>query len=295
MDQLTAMSMFVRVVDKGGFAAAAEGTGMSATMVGNYLRGLEQKLGTRLLNRTTRRQSLTEIGRSYYEQCVDILARVAAAETDAREMRARPRGRLRIGAPISYGAQRVIPALADYLAANPEVTVDVALNDRVVDLTHESFDAAFRIGQLPDSGLIARPLKPSAWLICAAPSYIARHGEPKTPADLMQHNCLAFDFPAGPERNWLVPSVDGTVETVAVGGRLNINSGIGLRMAALAGIGIIMQPEVLIGDDIATGRLVRLLPDHPAPSWPVHLVYLPDRLMTPKLASFVDFAIRRFG
>jgi len=289
MDRFTSMSMFVRVVERGSLAAAAEGSGMTATMAGNHVRALERRLGARLLNRTTRRQSLTEIGRSYYEQCLAILSQIEAAETDAREMRAQPRGQLRVSAPVAYGTRKLVPALADFLERQPQVRIDLALNDRIVDITEEGYDAAIRIGPLPDSSLVARPLRPSPRLPCASPAYLARHGVPRTPRELEAHNCLPYAFASGTEREWSFPRPQGGIEKVKIRGRLDINGGFALREAALAGIGIILQPEMMLHEDIASGRLVRLLPDYPMPNFPVHLVYLPDRRMTPKLSSFVEF------
>lgn len=293
MDQLTSMSMFVKVVEKGGFAAAAAGSGMSATMVGNHIRALEDRLGTRLLHRTTRRQSLTEIGRAYYDECVSILARVEAAETNAREMRSHPRGQLRITAPLSYGSQLVVPILADYMERYPDVEIDLVLNDRVIDITEESFDVAIRVGPVVD-GLVARALAPSPRIICASPDYIARHGRPKTPADLVHHRCLAFSYYDGPDYVWQLPG-DIQDAYVHINSRISINSWHGLRMAAICGMGIIMQPVLSLREDIAAGLLVELLEDFPKPVRPVHLIYHPDRLMTPKLKSFVEFTLERLG
>jgi DNA-binding transcriptional LysR family regulator len=202
---------------------------------------------------------------------------------------------LRISAPISFGSQKLVPALNDYLDRYPEIEIDVALSDDVVDLAGAGFDAAIRIGVLPGSRLIARPLAPVPRIICASPGYIARFGAPRTPDELARHNCLAFAYTTGRQRDWQVRQPDGSSATVQVGGRLTIDSVQALRMAALSGIGIVMQPLLLVADDLATGRLVRLLPDYPMPNGPVHIVYLPDRQMTPKLASFIDFAREKFG
>jgi DNA-binding transcriptional LysR family regulator len=290
MDRLTSMAMFVRVVERGSFAAAAEGSGMTPTMVGNHIRELEQRLKGRLLNRTTRSQSLTELGKRYHTRCVEILALIDSAELDAREMQTSPRGRLRISCPITYGTRALVPVLSNYLDRYPEVQVDLSLNDRFVDLAEEGFDAAIRVGVLPDSNLIARPLRSSPRVACASPAYLARHGTPQTPAELTQHNCLAFTLPSGPERLWRFPRPDGSGEEyVAVRGRLDVNGGMALREAALAGLGVVLQPQLMLQDDLDSGHLVRLFPDWPAPTWPVHLVHLPDRSMPPKLESFIAF------
>ncbi len=292
MDRLTGMEVFIRVVDLGGFTAAAEASGISPTMVSNHVQALEKRLGARLLNRTTRRQSLTEIGAAYYAQCVDILARIDAAEGEARDMRARPAGRLRISAPITLGSHLLIPALAEYLRDYSEVEIELQLNDRIVDLAEEGFDVAFRFGDLADSGLIARPLRRLSRVICASPTYLARHGIPQTPEDLAAHNCLAFQY-IRPERDWIFQAE--VARTIHVNGRLNVNNGPALLQAALHAIGIVMLPDYLVADHVEAHRLVRLLPDFAFPRAPLHLVYLPDRHMTPKLKSFVEFVLDRFG
>jgi DNA-binding transcriptional LysR family regulator len=220
MDRFSSMAIFARVVERGSFTAAAEGLDMTPTMVGNHIRELERRLNGRLLNRTTRRQSLTELGQRYHARCLEILALVDAAELDAREMQSSPRGRLRVSCPVIYGTRVIVPALAGYLDQYPEVQVELSLGDRFVDLAEEGFDAAIRVGVLPDSGLIARPLADSPRIACASPAYLARHGHPQAPADLAQHNCLAFMFTNGAEREWRFPRPDGNgVEHISVRGR----------------------------------------------------------------------------
>jgi DNA-binding transcriptional LysR family regulator len=295
MDRFASMSIFVRVVERGSFAAAAEESGMTATMVGNHVRALERLLGARLLNRTTRRQSLTETGRGYYEQCVSILAQLQAAEIDARDMRAKPRGRLRISAPVIFASYKLAPAMKGYLERYPDLQVELVLNDRFVDLADEGFDAAIRVGTLPDSNLIARPLMSSSRIVCAAPAYLSKYGTPATPKDLEQHQCLAFRFASGAGRNWRFTLADGSQQTVHVPGRLDISEGHALREAVLTGLGIAQLPEMMLERDLATGTLVRLFADLTMPTFPVHIVYLPERKLTAKLASFVEFVIAEFG
>jgi DNA-binding transcriptional LysR family regulator len=292
MDRLTGMEVFVRVVDLGGFTAAAEASGISVTMVSNHVQALERRLGARLLNRTTRRQSLTDIGAAYYAQCIDILARVETAEDEARDMRSRPAGRLRVSAPITLGSHLLIPALAEYLREFSDVDIELQLNDRIVDLAEEGFDAAFRFGKLPDSGLIARPLQSLKRAVCASPAYLARHGTPLKPDDLADHNCLAFHH-ITPEREWLFQGVEP--QTVHVTGQLTANNGPALLQAALSDIGIVMLPDYLVAEDLAAGRLVRLFPEFDFVRAPVQLVYLRDRHMTPKMKSFVEFVLSCFG
>ncbi|WP_322012389.1 LysR family transcriptional regulator [Paraburkholderia sp. J12] len=286
------MEVFVRVVELGGFTAAAEASDISATMVSNHVRALEKRLGARLLNRTTRRQSLTEIGSAYYAQCIDILARIEAADSEAHNMRARPTGRLRISAPVTLGSHILVPVLADYLREFPDVSIELQLNDRIVDLVEDAFDAAFRFGRMRGSGLVVRPLRDLTRVICAAPAYLDAHGTPVEPRKLQGHNCLAFHHVI-PELEW---RFDGPqLQNIEVSGQLTINNGPALLQAALNGIGIVMLPDYLVDEHLRAGRLTRILPDYDFPRAPLQLVYLPDRHMTPKLRSFVDFMAVRLG
>lgn len=290
MDRFTSMSVFVRVVETGGFAAAAEAAGISAAMVGNHIRALEAHLGARLLNRTTRQQSLTEVGRTYYGQCVNILSQLDMAETDAREMTAVARGVLRVTAPVSFGAQCLTPSLSRFLEHTPNVEVELMLSDRLVELVSESFDVAIRIGHLPASNLIARPLIPYRMVVCAAPGYLARRGTPRDPEDLIHHDCLSFGVHRR-SREWRFYDTDGKGRAVRIGGRLTINHGPALRMAALAGAGILMQPELLVAEDLRNGSLVRLFENERMPERPMHLVYQRDIRMPLKVRHFVNFVL----
>ena len=293
MDRIAAMQSFVRTVERGSFAAAASGSGLSATMVGNHVRFLEARLGALLLNRTTRRQGLTELGRAYYERCRRILLDIEAAEASVDEARAVPRGLLRVTAPVAFGTTVLPRLLAEYLRLHPQVQVDLVLQDRRVDLLEDELDVAIRAGMLPDSSLVARALSPLRFVVCASPAYLAAHGTPETPADLAAHDCPDFAHAAEPGV-WRFGGPRGDV-AVTVNGRLRVNSGPALRLAALEGIGIVMLPDVLVADDLAEGRLVRVLADHAAPSLPLHLLTLPDRRPTPKLRSFVAFITERLG
>ena len=292
MDRLTSMSIFVRVVTLGGFAAAARESDISATMVAKHIQALEAHLGSRLLNRTTRHQRLTEVGEVYYQRCRKLLSEVDAADSTVSQLRAAPRGTLRVAAPVTFGTRRLIPALADYLRQYPDVNVDLSLNDRVIDLVDEGFEVAIRVGHLKDSQLIARPLHPYASTLCASPEYLRRRGRPKTPQDLREHDCLGFSF-SGMRGRWRLIQGDED-ENVMFTPRLRANNGEGLRQAALAGVGIVMQPEVLLDDDVKEKRLVRVLPGWRVPARPLHVVYVRDRQMTPKLQCFIDFVVDRF-
>jgi len=290
MDKLRSMEVFVAVVDAGSLSAAADTFRISPVMVGKHVKFLEERLGARLLARTTRRQHLTEIGAQYLAQCRQILAQVQAAETGAEAMRATPRGKLKITAPVSFGSECLAPLMADYLDAYPEVSLELNLNDRLVDLVEEGYDAAIRIGKLDDSGMVARPLQPYAMVICAAPAYLEKHGVPHTPDDLARHECLDFVQWARHLR-WRLNGKEGAREE----SRFRSNNGQALRVAALHGFGIVMQAEILMAGDIAAGRLLPILADYVPPARPMHLVYARDRQPTPKLTTLIEFILQRYG
>jgi DNA-binding transcriptional LysR family regulator len=233
------------------------------------------------------------MGRSFYERVRTILAEVEAAEALAAEARAVPRGRIRVNAPVTFGAHQLARALPEYLAAYPEVDVELALSDRLVDLIDEGYDAVFRVGSLADSGLIARPLRPMEFVLCADPAYIEAHGAPAVPGELKAHECLGFAHGVLRDQ-WSFRGPEGT-ETVEVSCRFIVNNGQALLNMALAGLGILLQPAALVQDEVKAGRLVRLLPDYVPLSRPLHVLYAPDRRITPKLRSFIDFAVARFG
>lgn len=291
MDVLEGMRVYVTAVEKGSLSAAAMACGISSTMAGNHLRALETRLGARLLNRTTRRQHLTAFGEDYYARCKEILRLVAETEAQAQTLQLAPAGTLRITAPVSFGTEALMPALAAYLERCPKVSVDVALHDRVVDIMEEGFEAAIRIGHLADSALIARPLTPYRLMMCASSAYLERRGTPVSPNELTQHECLSFSPAAVSE--WRLKDEAGE-SRVPVSGRLKVNHGQALRVAALNGMGIVLQPEVLLQADVAAGRLVQVFPSFELPSRPMSIVFLPDRYRSPKLRSFVDFMIERF-
>lgn len=292
-DRLESMQAFVCAVNEGSFTAAANVLAISPTMVAKHVRFLEARLGEALLNRTTRRQSLTEVGALYFERCRKVLAEAEAAEACVAVLRDAPRGLLKIHAPVTFGTERLAPALAKYLGQYPAVNVELTLSDRSVDLTEQGYEAAIRIGNLGNARLVAKPLKPYEMWLCASPGYLQAHGTPSAPADLTPHNCLGFaywrrkdawHFRAGEE-----------LQEVPVSGRFVVNNGQALRTAALAGLGVIMQPEALLSSDVAAGRLVRLLPDWALAARPMHLVFPAERRQSPKLRSFVDFVVATFG
>ena len=299
MDVLKAMGLFVRIVDTGSLTAAAVECDLSPTMVGNHLQALEDRLGTRLLNRTTRRQSLTEFGKVYYDRCVEILGLVTDAEALALETQTVPKGLLRVTAPVTFGTELLMPALVEYGELFPKVDLHVAISDAVIDLAEEGFEAAIRLGNLPDANLVTRPLAPYQLTICAAPAYLAVRDEPMKPEDLDRHDCLAYSYsPRSEWRSvraaWRMTGSDGEI-TVPFVTRLQTDSAEGLRRAALAGMGIVMLPDMMVSRDIESGRLVRLLLGYTPPIRPMSLLYLRDRRMSPKLRSFVDFVVDQFS
>ncbi|WP_436005327.1 LysR family transcriptional regulator [Rhizobium sp. LjRoot254] len=286
------MQVFVTTVQEGSMSAASSKLGMSPAMVGQHVAALEERLGTRLLNRTTRRQSLTDFGRTYVDQCRDILERVAVADEEAEASQTNPRGQLRITAPTTFGAEALMPALGRYREIAPDVTLDVTLTDRNVDIVEEGFDIAFRIGELPDSRLIARQLAPYRMVVCASPQYLASRGMPQHPSELSNHEAVGFT-PAA-KSPWKLSKHDEAVE-VTPRMSMSVNSGQAVRMAARTGLGVIMQPAILLTADIESGLLVRLFPDWHLRERPMWLVYHRDRRMTPRLRSVISFAIAEFA
>jgi len=293
MDRITSMQIFVKAVELGSFSMAADMLDMSPQLVGKNVLALEQRLGVRLLNRTTRRHSLTEIGKIFYERAKIILAEVEAAESLVAETRAVPRGHLRINAPVTFGIHALAPKLPEYLASFPEVSVELTLANRMVDLIDEGYDAVFRVGELSDSGLMARQLAPYRLVLCAAPSYLARSEPLNKPADLQKHECLVFSH-TSLRTHWVFNGPEGQ-ETVPMSGRLMIDSGEALLSAAIAGLGLILQPVELVTAELAAGRLVIAMPEYEVPARELHVLYAPDRRMTPKLRSFLDYVVASFG
>lgn len=293
MDRLLSIEVFVKSVELGSFSAAANSLNMSSQLVGKHVRELEQHLGVRLLNRTTRTQHLTDIGNSFYERAKNILAELEAVRTLAHEVRAVPTGKLRISAPVSFGINALAPVLPEYMRMYPDIRVEMSIANRMVDLIDEGFDAVFRVGELSDSGLIARSLQPYRLILCAAPAYLSSHTLISHPNDLREHECLGFSYTELRSR-WTFHSADGKI-SVPVSGRLMVDSGEALMAAAIAGVGLMLQPSELVANEIEKGRLVEVLPDYPVPTRPMHLLYAPDRRMTPKLRSFIDFTMAHFG
>ncbi|MET0776999.1 MAG: LysR family transcriptional regulator [Pseudomonas mandelii] len=296
MDLFQAMTVYVKVVEAGSMTAAAQQCEMSTTMVGNHLRALEQRLGVRLMHRTTRRQRLTEFGSAYYQRCLEVLGLVEDSERLAEQSQDTPSGTLRITAPLTFGTEKLAPALSEFTLRYPQVKLDVVLTNGRPDLLENGLDVAFRLGAIEPSNLIARPLIDYTLTMCASKSYLARRGTPEKPEDLQQHDCLSFAYPVGDdwqsvEKQWRLSGPEGEV-MVAVRGPMLINSSAGLHQAARTGMGIVMLPDALVEQDLLNGQLVALMQNYQLPSRPMHLVYAQDRYRLPKLRRFVDFAMQ---
>lgn len=293
MDRVESMQVFVSVVELGSFTAAAQAARLSPAMVSKHINALEKRLGSTLLQRTTRSSHLTEIGRSYYQNCKEILSQIAQAEAGAEIMRGKPKGLLTISAPIWFGTMRLAPLVADYLLEYPEVNVALSLTDRFVDLIDEGVDVAIRIGALDDSSYIAKPLSLFELVVCAAPAYLQQQGTPLKPDDLKHHQCLSFT-------NW---KHDGgwkllgqhLSSKMADGSRFDSNNAQALRVAAIKGLGLILMPKILLEQDLQQGLLQEVLQEFkPAPR-PVHAVYAKERQPPPRLTAFVEYLAQRLA
>lgn len=298
LDRFRSMEVFVAAVDAGSFAAAAAQLGMTPQMVARYVQALEERLQATLLQRTTRRQSLTELGSQYYQRCVQLLRDAEAADALAQEAQSEPSGQLRISAPYQWGSQTLADFAAGFLQRYPQVSLDLRLSDQVVDLLGEGIELAFRIGaeQLNDSSsLVSRPLRPFQMVACAAPAYLARAAAPQQPADLAQHACIGFVFWNRQLFNEWTFSRAGQSTAVRVNCPFQANSGYAQLRAALQGTGILLASTDLVQADLDAGRLQRVLPDWQGPSRPMHLIYAADRQRTAKLRHFVEEALQAFG
>lgn len=290
MDQLHCMKAFVRVVEHGAFARAADDMGISRASVTDAVGKLERRLGVRLLNRTTRRVSLTDEGRSYYEDCLRLLDQIAEAEDRLSGTRLVPRGRLRVSVPQSFSEKILMPQLRDFMRQYPELSLDLIITDRAVNLVEEGIDCALRGVEIPDdSGLVARKLATAHWMTCATPDYFATHGVPATIEDLHRHECLRFVSPStGRGRDWSFLR-DGHPVSVSLSGRLQLTSLEGALDAALAGLGIAQVPDAVAYQSLVDGRLVAVLTEHIAPSPALMFVYPGNRYLTAKVRAFGQY------
>ena len=292
MDRLQALRVFTQVVESVSFVKAAERLDLSTTAVSRYVAELEDHLHTRLLQRTTRRINLTETGRAFHERCVQILAELDEAEREAAQEAAEPRGTIRLTTSINFGTRQVTPAIALFLTRHPQVKFDVSLSDRIVDIIEEGFDLAIRIGGTGAQNLVARKLGETRLLACAAPAYLARHGTPAAPEDLVRHNCLTYEYAL--RDAWTFRDAKGRDRTVRVAGSLNSNNGDLNVAAAVQGVGITLEPDFIVGAELKNGTLVRVLESFEAPALPIYAVYPSRRFLPAKVRAFVDFLAERF-
>jgi len=296
MDPLNSMDLFVDVVGAGSFSEAGRRRGLAASSVTRSINALEDDLGVRLLNRTTRRLSLTEAGRLYYERSRRIIAEVEDARLSVTQLEAAPRGTLRLNIPVAFGRLHVVPTLPDFLARYPEVQIDLDMTDAFIDLVEDGVDLAIRIGELQDSSLIARRLAPNNRVICASPDYLRRAGTPIAPDDLRNHNCLIYK--RQPTRAvWRLRDTQGTVE-IEVSGSLRSNNTDSLHAAALAGLGLTILPTWMVGPDIHRGALEIVFPGYRvspgAIDTSIYAVFPYNRHLSPKVRAMVDFLAERY-
>jgi DNA-binding transcriptional LysR family regulator len=290
MDRLTSLTAFVRVVDSGGFSAAGRHLNMSTTMVSNHVQSLENRLGARLLQRTTRKVSLTEVGKTYYDRCTQILADLEQADDIAGASQSTPRGTLRIHT-ATHIVPFIAPVVAEFLASYPEVKVDLAMGEQNVDLIEEGFDVGLRLTQPSGQSLIVRSLATWRHVLCASPGYLEQHGRPQQLAELAQHSCVRHVlYQFGDE--WHFVDRKGVPAAVRVSGNLVSNSGEMLRRATLHGVGIWLAAGFLVHDDLESGRLIRLLPEYRPVEFAMSAVYPHRHHLSAKVRVFIDLLVQ---
>jgi len=298
MDTLVSMKVFRHVVEAGSFIAASERMNVSPAMASKHVMHLETHLGARLLNRTTRKISLTEAGRGYYERCAQALAELDEAEQAVGEATVVPKGTLRINSLSTFGLRYLMPAISDYTALHPHVTVEITMTDRIVDLVEEGYDLAIRASpnsRLRSSSLIARQIARAYFVICASPNYLRQHGTPQHPDDLRHHNCLRLAPAGGHSRDWPLGSTDAPISVMPTG-NIIVNDIEALRVATVCGAGIGYLGTDVVRDELESGQLVPLLLDRmTARELPVYAVYPSRRHLSAKVRSFVDFIVERFS
>jgi len=292
MDPITDIAVFVRVVELGSFTRAAEALALSKAAVSKSIGRLEQRLGARLLHRTTRKLTLTEAGDTFFRRGAAALAELNDAQQEISQLTQTPRGLLRVTAPTYLGSVTLAPLLHEFQERYPEVSLDLNLSDQQVDLVQERFDVAVRMSTLADSSLVSRRLAPCPIHIVASPAYLKRHGTPKSPADLRQHDCLTYSISRTPNE-WRLRAPNGRWVTVDVKGPLRCNNDFVIKQATLDGLGIAFFPSFFVEKEIADGRLVRILKDYDGPAFFIQAVYASRHHLPPKVRAFVDFLIEK--
>jgi DNA-binding transcriptional LysR family regulator len=293
MQDLNLMAVYAHVVEGGSFSAAARRLGMSRSAVSKAVAKLERSLGARLLNRSTRHLSMTEVGVAFAEHCERILDEALRAEQAVSSLHGQPRGVLKVAASVAFGTLHVAPALAEFLAHYPELDMDMTIADREVDLAEEGYDVVVSVKREPPPNLVARRLAPVRRKLCATPAYFAKHGAPQTPQDLVRHNCLDYTH-SGEQGLWRFTGPDGEI-AIPVSGRLRINDDEALSQAVLGGLGLALLPTFIIGKDLQEGRLQDALSEYIPIERHVYAVYLPTRHLPAKVRAFIDYLVERFG
>lgn len=293
MDRLTSLEVFARVVESGGFSSAARRLNMSATMVSNHVQALEERLGVRLLNRTTRKVSLTEVGKAYYERSSQILADLDEADRIAGALQATPQGTLRLYTNSTM-VTFLAPVVSEFLTRYPAVSIDLTVGERMIDLIEEGFDLAIRSLPTPESSMIVRRLAPWRAILCCSPSYLEQHEAPQRLDDLTQHNCLRYAFyPYGDEWRFIGPT--GEPASVRVSGNVVTNSGAMIRRLTISGHGLFLAPSFMIVDDIQAGCLVNILKDYVPVGFSINAIYPHRHHISTKVRSFIDLLAERFA
>ena len=289
MDQINALKIFRTVIETGSFSGAAKRMNMSKSAVSKHVTALEHHLGIRLLNRTTRKLSLTEAGDAYFQRTSRVLDDLAQADEAARDQNAAPRGRLRVSAPVTFGLMHVRPILGNFMAAHPHITIDLSLDDRFVDLIDERYDIALRIGDLADSSLRAKKLAETQLIICASPTYLDQHGAPECSADLSEHHCLSYTG-SNSGNSWQIGG-----KPVRVSGPMTASNGDILMACAIDGHGLVDLPSFMVGDALREGKLVRVLSNEATPVLGVYAVYPPTPYVPAATRAFLDHLGEQFA
>ncbi|TQV74253.1 LysR family transcriptional regulator [Exilibacterium tricleocarpae] len=293
MNRFDAMEVYVAVVEAGSLSAAAERLNLAKSAVSRRIAELENHLGVQLLTRTTRRQTLTDTGRAYYQQCLRILNDVAELESSIASQTSALKGRLRIAAPLTFGVYHLTQAINEFIARHPAIEFDLDFNDRLIDLVHEGFDVSLRIGSLENSSMIARRLAAIHHVVCASPNYLKTRGRPQHPDELRGHRVIHYSNL--PDSSWHYRHGDGTQGTAAVPAKILANNGDFIRCAAVAGHGITMLPTFIVHESIRSGALVPLLTEYRWRGVNAYAIYPPTRHLSLRVRAFIDFLAERFS
>ena len=293
MDELKRVGVFTKVVEAGSFSEAARRLGVAKSAVSKQISLLEEEVGVRLLNRTTRKLSLTEAGEQYYIHALKALEAAQNAVDCVAQLQGEPQGKLRIHAPMSFGHLHVSPLIPEFLARYPKISVDLILDDKSANLVAEGIDVAIQSGSLPDSSLLARKLAPGNSVVCASPAYIQKYGQPHHPTDLKQHNCLLFSY-SNNASQWSFTNGKENYQ-VEVSGNYQVNNSEALKQALLKGCGVARLPTFIAGEDIKAGKLVNLFPSYKMPHKDIHALYVARQYLPEKVRVFLDFTIEYFG